>query len=239
VNTKPIIAVNNLAVTFDTLSVLKNTSLSFFPHDQVALIGANGAGKTTLLRVILGLLKPSSGTITTQANVSIGYLPQVLSLGDRLFPMTVKEVVQQGMIATKRFPRLMTRQDEHKVKETLANFQLMPFQDHPFGLLSLGQKQITLFARMMMQKPEIVFLDEPTSSLDVNRKDSLFQILNQLKAQQIPYVIITHDLPSFSDHIQRVIYLEHEVLFDGTYHDFCENQTFSPFIHTHGNHHDH
>jgi ABC-type Mn2+/Zn2+ transport system ATPase subunit len=100
---------------------------------------------------------------------------------------------------------------------------------------------MVLFARMMVQHPDIVFLDEPTSSLDVSRKDSLYDILDNLKKKQVPYVIITHDLPSFSSHIQRVIYLEHKVLFDGSYDAFCENKTFSPFIHTHahGDHHDH
>jgi zinc transport system ATP-binding protein len=221
--------------------VIKNVSIKFFPEDQVALIGANGAGKTTLLKVVLGLLKPMSGTITTQNNLSIGYLPQVLSIGDRLFPMTVKEVVSQGILAAKKFPRFLTSKDQETIINALNYFQLDAFQNHAFGLLSLGQKQMVLFARLMVQKPDIVFLDEPTSSLDVNRKDSIYQILQSLQKQKIPYIIITHDLPSFSQHIKRVVYLEHEVLFDGTYRDFCENKTFSPFIHTHheGDHHDH
>jgi ABC-type Mn2+/Zn2+ transport system ATPase subunit len=99
---------------------------------------------------------------------------------------------------------------------------------------------MVLFARMMVQQPNIVFLDEPTSSLDVNRRDSIYEILKNLKDLKIPYVIITHDLPSFSKHIKRVVYLEHKLLFDGSYREFCENKTFSPFIHTHaGDAHDH
>jgi zinc transport system ATP-binding protein len=238
---KPLVSVHNLMVAFDDLTVIKDTNLAFYEHDQVALIGANGAGKTTLLKVILGLLKPQKGQVEIKPGLSIGYLPQVLSLGDRLFPMTVKEVVSQGLLANQKFPRHLTQSDKLKIQQFLEQYQLTQVQHHAFGLLSLGQKQMVLFARLMLQEPKLVFLDEPTSSLDVNRKDSLYQILDQLKNAKVPYVIITHDLPSFSDHIERVIYLEHEILFDGSYQDFCENKTFSPFIHTHahGAHDDH
>ena len=241
VKTKPIIQIKNLHVTFDQLKVIQDASVDFYRRDQVALIGANGAGKTTLLRIILGLIKPESGIVQIQPNVSIGYLPQVLTLGDRLFPMTVNEVIQQGLIAKKKFPRWSNREDKTIMTTVLKQFSIEDIANQSFGLLSLGQKQMVLFARMMVQQPDIVFLDEPTSSLDVSRKDSLYDILDNLKKKQVPYVIITHDLPSFSSHIQRVIYLEHKVLFDGSYDAFCENKTFSPFIHTHahGDHHDH
>jgi ABC-type Mn2+/Zn2+ transport system ATPase subunit len=241
VKTKPIIQIKNLHVTFDQLKVIQDASVDFYRRDQVALIGANGAGKTTLLRIILGLIKPESGIVQIQPNVSIGYLPQVLTLGDRLFPMTVKEVIQQGLIAKKKFPRWTNQEDSKKITTVLKQFSIEALANKAFGLLSLGQKQMVLFSRMMVQEPDIVFLDEPTSSLDVNRKDSLYDILDSLKKKQVPYVIITHDLPSFSSHIQRVIYLEHRVLFDGSYDAFCENKTFSPFIHTHahGDQHDH
>jgi ABC-type Mn2+/Zn2+ transport system ATPase subunit len=135
----------------------------------------------------------------------------------------------------------LNKQDQQKMTSVLKQFSIEDLAQKAFGLLSLGQKQMVLFARMMVQEPDIVFLDEPTSSLDVNRRDSIYDILDSLKKNRVPYVIITHDLPSFSSHIQRVIYLEHKVLFDGSYDAFCENKTFSPFIHTHdhGDHHDH
>jgi ABC-type Mn2+/Zn2+ transport system ATPase subunit len=241
VKTTPIISIKNLNVKFDQLNVIQDASINFYLRDQVALVGANGAGKTTLLRIILGLIKPESGIIHTKPNLSIGYLPQVLTLGDRLFPMTVNEVINQGLIAKKKFPRWMNKQDGKNIDLALKQFSIEHLANQTFGLLSLGQKQMILFARMMVQEPDIVFLDEPTSSLDVNRKDSLYDILANLKKKRVPYVIITHDLPSFSNHIQRVIYLEHKVLFDGSYAAFCENKIFSPFIHTHshGDHHDH
>ncbi len=238
---KPIIHIKNLSVKFDQFNVIQDASMDFFIRDQVALVGANGAGKTTLLKVILGLIKPESGLIQVQSKLSIGYLPQVLTLGDRLFPMTVSEVINQGLIAKKTFPRWLNKQDQQKMTSVLKQFSIEDLAQKAFGLLSLGQKQMVLFARMMVQEPDIVFLDEPTSSLDVNRRDSIYDILDSLKKNRVPYVIITHDLPSFSSHIQRVIYLEHKVLFDGSYDAFCENKTFSPFIHTHdhGDHHDH
>jgi zinc transport system ATP-binding protein len=237
--TKTLIDIQHLHFAFDQRPVIQDVSLSFTNHDRLALVGGNGAGKTTLLKIILGLLKSEQGNIVIKENLTIGYLPQVLSLTDKLFPMTVKEVVAQGLTSQKAFPRWLSRIDHKTIETTLDSFQLTSLKHDQFGLLSLGQKQMVLFARMMMQKPDIVFLDEPTSSLDVNRKDSLYQILDDLKKKKVPYVIVTHDLPSFSDHINRVVYLEHEILFDGSYEKFCEMENISPFIHTHGDHHDH
>lgn len=237
--TKNLIDIQHLYFSFDQRPVIQDVSLTFSKSDRIALVGGNGAGKTTLLKMILGLLKQDDGKVVISKNLTIGYLPQVLSLTDKLFPMTVKEVLSQGLISQKGFPRWLSKQDHKAMDQTLAAFQLMKIKHDQFGLLSLGQKQMVLFARMMMQKPDIVFLDEPTSSLDVNRKDSLYQILAELKTKKVPYVIVTHDLPSFSEHINRVIYLEHQVLFDGTYEKFCEMENISPFIHTHGAHHDH
>lgn len=234
--TKPLINIQKLEVEFDQRKVLQDVSLTFNREDQVALIGANGSGKTTLLKVILGLLTPQSGRVEIAQNLRIGYVPQVLTIADRLFPMTVKEVLIQGIISRKSFPRRLNPQDQLEYQKLVNDFELQSLQHQAYGLLSIGQKQIVLFARMMMQKPNIVFLDEPTSSLDINRRDSLYEVLRKLKKQAIPYVIITHDLPSFSRYIKRVIYLEHHVLFNGSYRDFCENKTFSPFIHTHEGH---
>jgi zinc transport system ATP-binding protein len=241
VENNSLIQIQHLSFSFDQLEVLKDISLDFHGHDQVALIGANGAGKTTLMKLVLGLLRPQSGKIVMRKNIAIGYLPQVLSLGDRLFPMTVYEVVSQGLLPGKSWPRRLTTADHETIKKSLKTFDLAELSQRRFGLLSLGQKQLVLFVRMMVQKPDVVFLDEPTSSLDINKKDSLYAILDDLKKQSIPYVIITHDLPSFQEHIQRVVYLEHTILFDGTYRAFCENKTYSPFIHTHAHkdHHDH
>ena len=237
---EPLIEIHGLNVAFENLNVIEDFSLDLFGEDRVALIGANGAGKTTLLKVILGLVKPTSGHLHIKSNLSIGYLPQVLTLGDRLFPITVKEVINQGIVASRSFPRWIRKSDQDNVNKSLQQFQIENLKHQLFGSLSLGQKQMVLFARMMVQKPTIVFLDEPTSSLDVNRRDSIYEILKNLKDLKVPYVIITHDLPSFSKHIKRVVYLERKLLFDGSYRAFCENKKFSPFIHTHGgDHHDH
>ncbi len=237
-----LIKIKDLDIVFDQIPVLDRINLEFNQGDQVALIGANGSGKTTLLKAILGLIKPDSGTINIDDNVTLGYLPQVLQITDRLFPMSVYEVVSQGILANKKFPKYLNKKDNLNINNYLEKFEIQELRDRRFGQLSMGQKQLVLFIRMMIQKPDIVFLDEPTSSLDVSKKDLLYRILEDLKKEKITYVIITHDLPSFNEHIKRVIYLEHKVLFDGDHKTFCENEDLSPFIHTHNHqekHHGH
>lgn len=231
---KALITLQELTVGYDTSPVFEKLNLVFRAGERVALIGANGSGKTTLLKAILGLIPKWDGTIHKAENVRIGYLPQVLQIADRFFPMSVKEVIQQGLLTNRPFPRFLTRKDREDMNEMVLQTGLTPLLTQRFGFLSMGQKQLVLFVRMLLQKPDIVFLDEPTSSLDVSRKDSIYHMLEKLAKKQVAYVIITHDLPSFNDSIDRVILLEHTILFDGNHRDFCENEAFSPFIHTHG-----
>jgi ABC-type Mn2+/Zn2+ transport system ATPase subunit len=237
---KRILDVKNLTILFNHQRVINDISFSLYQGDQVAIIGANGAGKTTLLKAILNLIHIDQGHISIDKNRRIGYLPQVIQVGDQQFPITVFEVLMQGLLQTNKTYVFSNKSMRERVEFALKEYDLVMIQNHLFGNLSLGQKQLVLFARMMLQEPDIVFLDEPTSSLDIDRKNSLYDILNHLKKNQITYVIVTHDLPSFDAYIERVIYLEHTILFDGDFKTFCENKAFSPFIHTHdvGHHHD-
>jgi ABC-type Mn2+/Zn2+ transport system ATPase subunit len=236
---KSMLDVRNLTIFFNKQRVINNISFSLYQGDQVAIIGANGAGKTTLLKAILNLIHIDQGNIHIDKSLRIGYLPQVIQVGDQQFPITVFEVLMQGLLQTNKTYFFSNKSMRDRVESALKEYDLVRIQHHLFGNLSLGQKQLVLFARMMLQEPEIVFLDEPTSSLDVDRKNSLYDILNRLKKNRITYVIVTHDLPSFDAYIERVIYLEHTILFDGDFKTFCETKAFSPFIHTHdvGNHH--
>jgi zinc transport system ATP-binding protein len=235
----PLISIRNLTVGFDQTPVFEQLNLTFYQGDRVALIGANGSGKTTLLKTILGLVEKSFGTVDIEKNVRIGYLPQVLQIADRQFPMSVREVIQQGLLSKRPFPRFIKNEDRIQMDIAIKKAGIEPLLDQRYGYLSMGQKQLVLFVRMLLQKPDIVFLDEPTSSLDVSRKDSIYQMLAELTTNHVAYVIITHDLPSFNETIDRVILLEHSILFDGNHREFCENKAFSPFIHAHGHTHEH
>ena len=236
----PIITIKNLTVSYDQEPVFSKINLSIFPGDRVALIGANGSGKTTLLKTILGLKKHDEGLILRSKDIRIGYLPQVLQIADRFFPMSVEEVILQGRLAKVPSFKSLTKKDKVFVRELIQSYEVEHLTKKRFGYLSMGQKQLVLFLRMLAQQPDVVFLDEPTSSLDVARKDSLYAMLDHLKNSQTAYVIITHDLPSFDAIIDRVILLEHSILFDGDRLEFCEHPEFSPFIHTHkGNHDEH
>jgi zinc transport system ATP-binding protein len=237
---EPLISIADLTVSYDHEPVFEHVNLTIYRGDQIALIGANGSGKTTLLKTILGLKKQDEGTLTITPSLRIGYLPQVLQIADRFFPMSVEEVILQGRRSRKRFLSWLTAQDRRFLNELVGPFHAQELLKKRFGYLSMGQKQLVLFLRMLAQEPDLVFLDEPTSSLDVARKDSLYAMLEILKKNKVAYVIITHDLPSFDKIIDRVVLIEHSILFDGDHRAFCEHPEFSPFIHTHhGVHHEH
>ena len=131
--------------------ILKDVNLDINRGDFLALTGPNGGGKTTLLRIILKLLKPTSGSVTynTETYLSVGYLPQK-NMIDSHFPITVEEVVSLGLYGKQS----LTKNDIHKaVNEVLELVGMESYAKHSLGRLSGGQLQRALLARAIISHP--------------------------------------------------------------------------------------
>lgn len=210
-----IIEASNLCFSYENELILKNISLTIKRGEFIGIIGPNGGGKTTFLRLLMGLLKPSSGMLTVTgispkiARVKIGYVPQVLRV-DRQFPISVKELVLGGRLSKKSW---WQQYDEDDIKEALLAIEkvgLTPFVDQSFGTLSGGQAQRALIARALVSKPEILLLDEPTASVDAEIEAHIYAILKELKGS-CTILMVTHDLKAAIDHIDRVFCIKREV----------------------------
>jgi len=240
----PLIQVEHVSLDWQGLPVLKDVSVDISAGDFLALIGPNGSGKTTLIRIILGLLKPTEGRVSLMGEKGdqftqwqrIGYVPQKAVQLDSYFPASVREVVAMGLISLKRFPRLLTRQDESSIDQALDRVGLKGLKSRRIGELSGGQQQRVFIARAIVNGPDVLFLDEPTAGVDADTQARFYDMLGELNRKEgLTIVLITHDFGIITKHANKVACLNQRLFFHGTHEEFCNSQMVQELLH--GEHH--
>ncbi len=186
---------DGVAFSYGDTPVLENVSFHIHTGEFTALVGPNGSGKTTLLRLLLGLARPSSGTITVMgrspegARNSIGYVPQHASY-DPAFPISVSEVVRMGRLSgsTRRYKP----EDKAAVERALVLADVADLAGRPYPALSGGQRRRVLVARALAGMPTLLVLDEPTANMDTESEERLYKTLGGLKGGTT-ILVVTHD----------------------------------------------
>lgn len=208
-----IIEIDNISFSYGNNLILENISLNIHLGDFLGIVGPNGGGKSTLLKVILGLLKPSGGTVrlfgvdihSFRDWNKIGYVPQKVTNFDVNFPATVEEVVAMGRFATRGLFRPLIDEDRVIIRDSLKQVELLDYKDRLIGKLSTGQQQRVFIARALAQKPQVIILDEPTVGVDSQtQKDfySLLQVLNQ--KLNLTLIMVSHDLDAVAHEVTEV-----------------------------------
>lgn len=215
-NTPSAVSFTDVNFAYGTHVVLKNVSFAIKSGEAVGIIGPNGGGKTTLLKLMMGFLKPLSGSIklfglpSSQAIGKIGYVPQVAHF-DKQFPISVFELVLSGRLSQLPWYGSFRRQAYEEAEEMLAKVGLLEFKDRAFGTLSGGQAQRALIARALIAKPELLLLDEPTASVDPQAEAYIYGLLKELQGK-IAIVMVTHDLNAAIEQVQRVLCVQNSVI---------------------------
>lgn len=206
------IKVQDLEVRYGQVVALKDISFDIQAKEFVGIIGPNGGGKTTFVKTLLGLLEPTSGTITMDKNEVVGYVPQITTF-DRKFPISVCDVILLGHLP-KRI-KIAHRFSKHANSHALSIMDKLHISDlanRQIGELSGGQMQRVLIARALMNHPTILVLDEPTASVDEKTKVEIYKMLKELN-KTITIIMITHDTKSMWPYLSRVIYINKTVHF--------------------------
>lgn len=192
--------VDQLKFAYDGTAVLHKISHGFADGKINCILGANGSGKSTLLKCLNTILKPQNGRVLLnqksiqdfspkEISQNIAYVPQQEHL---TFSSTVFDTVLLG-----RRPYIKwnpNAEDFKIVEEVLEQLDLLPQSLKSVHTLSGGQRQRVYIARALAQKPEVVLLDEPTASLDINHQLEVLNLLNQLKSLGLTIIIAIHDL---------------------------------------------
>ncbi len=179
--------------------ILDDISLNLPQGIYLSIVGENGSCKTTLIKLILGLLKPTSGSIEISSN-SIGYVPQRLDSFNSQFPITVKEVLSCHKKTLKN--------NSIDIDSILKDVNMLDFKNRLLGMLSGGQQQRVLIARALMGNPDIIILDEPSTGVDENNQKEIYNILRKLNKEDKKTIIsIEHNLDiaiNNSTHILKI-----------------------------------
>ena len=192
-----IIELDNLCFSYENgKPILNHLKFSLPQGEKLGLIGYNGSGKTTLLHIIMGLLKPSSGTMRVlgksvvskkdfvEVRRTIGFLFQ--NADDQLFSPTVLEDVAFGPLNLGKTPK----EARAMAMETLEMLNLGGFENRITHRLSGGEKKLVSLATVLVMQPKALLLDEPTTGLDEDARNTIASILNGLS---IGYVIVSHE----------------------------------------------
>lgn len=196
-------------------AVIDNLTLDIHSGQFTAILGPNGAAKSTTLKLMLGLIKPWSGTaectrvLEDGTKLSIGYVPQQVASFNAGFPSKVIELVRSGRYGRLGWFRRFTSTDHEIVERSLKEVGMWEYRNRRIGELSGGQKQRICVARALAQEPHVLILDEPVTGMDVSSRTDLFKLLSgYVKQQGKTVIMVTHSLEEINPYVDRIVHLQ-------------------------------
>ena len=215
-----LVALDGLSAGYPGRVVLENVSFAVGPGELVAIVGPNGSGKSTLLKVLAGLLRPLSGSVSVLGGapgsqpLRVAYLPQAEAV-DWSFPLSVYDVVLMGRYRHVGWFRRPARSDHAAAEHALDLTNMRPLASRQIGELSGGQQRRAFLARSLAQQPDLYLLDEPVTGVDPATEDDLMAILASERQRGKSVLASTHDLAGVAEHFTRLISLNRTVVADG------------------------
>ena len=212
-----IVEVQDLFFSYNGTPVLRDVNFTMGKGDFVAIIGPNGGGKTTLLKLMLGLLKPQRGNIRVfgqppkEVAPRIGYVPQDIHV-NKGFPISVLHTVLIGRLRGGGGWRRFSGEDRILAQQALERAEMWDYRKQRMGALSGGQRQRVFVARALVSEPELLFLDEPTASVDSKGQTDFYEFLKELN-DRVTIVVVSHDLMVLSTYVKSVACVSGEVFF--------------------------
>jgi zinc transport system ATP-binding protein len=219
-NEHEVVRLQNIWVSYGDVPALEDVTLSIFQHDFLGIIGPNGGGKSTLLKVLLGLVKPDSGSVSVfgktpeQARSRIGYVSQRPAF-DLDFPASVLDVVTMGRYGKAGLVHHYSREDRAAVEKALVRVGMEGCRDKQIGRLSGGQQQRIFVARALVAAPELLLLDEPTASIDPTMQTEFYELLAELK-RGLTIVMVSHDVGAISVYVDKIACLNRQLYYHGS-----------------------
>ena len=206
------VEVNNLSVKFEDHIALSDLSMQIPKNSFVAIVGPNGAGKSTFLKVLLGLIRPTTGQVKifgkTPQQVDpnlIGYVPQFKTM-DRTFPAVSIELVYTGL--SRKWPWRLNQDSTKKACQALDQVGAAHLAHRPIGKLSGGELQRVCLARSIVRQPELLMLDEPATGIDTIGEEDMYRMLEAYqKESNATVMMITHDWHAVTHHANYVLLL--------------------------------
>ena len=231
-----LINVNNISLSHEGKNILDNVSFKLHPGEFITLIGPNGAGKSSLIKVLLGIIKQDSGEVIRNDHIKLGYTPQSFT-SNPYIPISVID-----------FLTLNQRLDNKFTEETYKLTGIEDLINLPLKNLSGGELQKVLLTRALLNKPNVLILDEPAQNLDVDAQIQLYKLIQDIhQKQNCAVLMVSHDLHRVMKESTQVLCLYHHICCEGLPESILKddqfNDLFADQIHdlmaTYEHHHNH
>lgn len=208
-----VISLKDVTVSYQRHPALHHISGSIDQGSMTAILGPNGGGKSTLLKAIKGLVAKDAGTIDHHSirPADIAYMPQYHQI-DFQFPITASELVLLGFWRQAGAFGKIDHDCYHQALSALGEVGLAGFENRRISTLSAGQLQRVLFARVIVQRAEVILLDEPFSAVDTNTTDLLLAMLTRWHKEGRTILAVLHNLEQARQYFPQTILLARECI---------------------------
>ncbi|MGE5299400.1 MAG: metal ABC transporter ATP-binding protein [Acidobacteriota bacterium] len=218
------VEMDDLSVVIKGKEVLKNIHFSLDEGIFLGIVGPNGGGKTTLVRTVLGLLRPTKGTVSVfgrspesllAEDGGFGYLPQQQNI-DPNFPATALDIVLMGRYRSAGALRWPGKKDREKAVHALSIMGVEELKNSQYSQLSGGQQQRISIARALAGDPRMLILDEPSTGIDVVGQEDFYHLLKGLqKKMNLTILMVSHDIGTVTTYVDEIACLNISLYYHG------------------------
>jgi ABC-type Mn2+/Zn2+ transport system ATPase subunit len=226
-----VLVADRVTVELGGRRILDEISFWIPKGEFVCLCGPNGAGKSTFLKTVLGMVRPSSGSVEIlgrpagTANKAVGYVPQRKTF-DHDFPATALELIVANLRGT--WPLRIAAAERDRARAVLRRVGGERLIDKPIASLSGGETQRVFLARALVNDPALVILDEPTAGVDVRGRQEFLEILAEISASdELAAILVTHNPAAIARCAERVVYLDGRLIAWGLPHELLGQESLS------------
>jgi zinc/manganese transport system ATP-binding protein len=207
------IVAENLGLRFGSRHLFSGLGFDIDRGQFVAVLGPNGAGKTSLIRLLLGLVRPTTGWVTidgtepSRRRASVGYVPQQRAF-DRDLALRGRDLVRLGLDGHRFGAGRLPHDGRERLEQSLRAVGAEAYADAPVGLLSGGEQQRLRVAQALVSDPRVLLVDEPLLSLDLAHQRIVVSLLDERRrAAGTPVLFVTHDVNPILPAVDQVLYL--------------------------------
>ena len=229
----PIIKCEHTDFGYENHDAVIDLNLEIYPGDYLCVVGENGSGKSTLIKGMLGLLKPTGGSLSVADELKrggIGYLPQQTA-AQKDFPATVQEVVLSGTLSRRGNRPFYSRAERKLAAHNLERLGIEHLKQKCYRELSGGQQQRVLIARALCATEQLLILDEPITGLDPSAIQDFYHLIKKLnKEAGITIIMVSHDIGNVISQANKILHLHRRVVFCGTAEAYRQSVAGKEFL---------
>lgn len=229
----PLITCSHVDFGYENHDAVIDVTMELNPGDYLCVVGENGSGKSTLMKGLLGLLKPTGGTLTVSEDLKrtgIGYLPQQTA-AQKDFPATVDEVVISGCLSRRGNRPFYSKVEKDLAASNMEKLGILGLRKHCYRELSGGQQQRALIARALCATNQMLILDEPITGLDPSASQDFYHMIKRLnREEKVTILMVSHDIRNIVSQANKILHLQQSVLFYGSTADYIASSVGQKFL---------